>query len=164
MKGSWAGLQVKSYAWEEPDTGLEKAAGRPLPNRGMCEGPRPAPPARRPAGCAAPSTRRGPAPRGSAGLRTRARSAVGLRRLRWSGRGRAGAARELPGPSFLLRASFISRGEPGRADASEEEVKSIRASTGRVSFLIARGFQIPRRQINIHIYIYFFPSVNPTLT
>lgn len=55
MKGSWAGLQVKSYAGEESDTGLEKAAGRPLPSPGMCEGPRPAPPARRPAGGAAPA-------------------------------------------------------------------------------------------------------------
>lgn len=69
LKGSWAGLQVKSYAWEESDTGLEKAAGRPLPNRGMCEGPRPAPPARRPAGGAAPSARGGrasPVPAASA--------------------------------------------------------------------------------------------------
>lgn len=47
LKGSWAGLQVKSYAWEEPDTGLEKAAGRPLPNRGMREARGRRPPPRR---------------------------------------------------------------------------------------------------------------------
>lgn len=45
LKGSWAGLQVKSYAGEESDTGLEKAAGRPLPNPGMrrARGRRPPP-------------------------------------------------------------------------------------------------------------------------
>lgn len=136
LKGSWAGLQVKSYAWEEPDTGLEKAAGRPLPNRGMREasGRRPPPRRRRSAGSlsslrSAPST---PGPPGRPG-----------RGGEWG----------VMGPELLsARVRVYVSKRDSRSGVPEREAKSIR--TSKVNLLIARVFKIPRRRINIHQYIF----------
>ena len=136
LKGSWAGLQVKSYAWEEPDTGLEKAAGRPLPNRGMREasGRRPPPRRRRSSGslfsfCSAPSTLGPPVRPGR------------------------GGERGVMGPELLSARVrvYVSKWD-SRSGASEREAKSI--STSKVNLLIARMFKIPRGRINIHQYIF----------